>query len=396
MKSSNLAKPISAILTIVLVGAAEIRATDSLLPFQGRVSNAQGAPLPDGHHVIRFRISESPVDNTFKWPGELHRATVNGGLINLVLGTKTPLEGVDFSRQLFLEVTVDTGGKTDGSPNGIIDDADPPMLPRQSILPAVFAVEAQQSRSLKAGDGMLYDWSALFGVQSPATGTIPVSRISIDKGIPTSAIAKDNGLTADQLAANSVETSELRDSSVTAAKLSADVITPAGAVSAFIGDRAPTGWLLCDGSEVDRAGLYAKLAEVVGTRFGTAVDRLNKFKLPDFRGYFLRGVDGSADRDPDKAGRTPMATGGATGNAVGSVQGDAMQGHHHALYHETLVGVIGGTSGVLVRPSNLEAQNVSGPTKAVKEPTSNGAHGIPRVSSETRPTNAYVNYIIKY
>ena len=384
-----------------------------LLPFQGRLTDASGAPVADGAKVVQFKIYDAPTGGTAVWNGEVQKVTVNGGLVSTLLGSKTDLSAVDFNQALYLEITVDANADNQ------ITAADPPLLPRQSILPAVFAVEAQSARDSQKLGG--FNWNAVFDNGNPATGNIPANRVSFPAGaLPASVIAANNSIAANQLAPDSVDTSEIKDNAVTtskiaagsvttiglangaitAAKLSADVTTPAGAVVAYIGDTAPTGWLLCDGSEVNRVGTYANLAIVVGTRFGTAADPVNKFKLPDLRGYFLRGVDGAAGRDPDKTLRTFMATGGATGNAVGSVQGDAFQGHHHALYYRNdspgFSASGPGASGILILLQNQEANNTAGPTKAVKEPTTDGTHGPPRVSNETRPANAYVNYIIKY
>lgn len=137
----------------------------------------------------------------------------------------------------------------------------------------------------------------------------------------------------------------------------------------------PLGYLLCDGATVSRT-TYARLFDVVGTSFGEG-NGSTTFHLPDFRGRFLRGKDGGAGTDPEAAGRNPMAAGGATGNNVGSIQGDMFGSHGHALPS-------GGFTGA---GWALEALSRSGPSEA----STGGAGG-----SETRPKNAYVNYIIKY
>jgi microcystin-dependent protein len=164
-----------------------------------------------------------------------------------------------------------------------------------------------------------------------------------------------------------------------------DAIVPVGSVIAFAGTSAPTNYKICDGSSLSRSE-YAKLFSAIGTAHG-APDA-DSFNLPDYRGRFLRGVDGSAGNDPDKATRTAMATGGSTGNNVGSVQSDAFQGHWHNINRSDTLNA-GGT----------QIANGSGSVSAdtyVKNPVTDGVNGVPRTSSETRPKNAYVNYIIKY
>lgn len=61
-----------------------------------------------------------------------------------------------------------------------------------------------------------------------------------------------------------------------------------GIIAMYGGAVAPTGWLLCDGSTVNRV-TYAALFSAVGTAFG-AGDGSTTFKLPDLRGRSPLGV----------------------------------------------------------------------------------------------------------
>lgn len=161
-----------------------------------------------------------------------------------------------------------------------------------------------------------------------------------------------------------------------------DAIVPVGSVIAFAGGNAPENYLICDGRSLSRAE-YPRLFSSIGTAHGST--NADTFNLPDYRGRFLRGVDGAASNDPDSASRTAMATGGSTGNSVGSVQADQIASHRHvsAIRWDsptspftnggTFTGVLGGSIG-----SGVVA------TTALTGGT------------ETRPKNAYVNYIIKY
>jgi microcystin-dependent protein len=66
---------------------------------------------------------------------------------------------------------------------------------------------------------------------------------------------------------------------------------PPGTVIAFAGNHGPRGYLLCDGREVDVLN-YPDLFRAIGTIYGG--NGTSKFKLPDFRGMFLRGAGGNA------------------------------------------------------------------------------------------------------
>ncbi len=157
----------------------------------------------------------------------------------------------------------------------------------------------------------------------------------------------------------------------------APVSNPAGSILAFGGASAPAGYLLCNGLAVSRT-TYADLFASIGTAFGEG-DGTTTFNLPDFQGRFLRGVDNSAGLDPDKATRTAMAAGGNSGNNVGSVQSDELKSHSHPF-----------------RTANKgSASSYSGGSFH----HDNGAintHTASAGGTETRPKNAYVNYIIKY
>jgi microcystin-dependent protein len=168
-------------------------------------------------------------------------------------------------------------------------------------------------------------------------------------------------------------------------------LTPAGTIVAFGGTTAPAGWVMCDGASYSTGGQYANLFAAIGSAFGGSG---NNFNVPDFRGRFLRGHDGSADRDPDKASRTAMNLGGLTGNNVGSVQGDAFQGHWHQVSARSGSFASGSFFNLTNGYSNGSAPNGAGSGEA-RNIISDNVNGTPRVSSETRPVNAYVNYIIK-
>ncbi len=63
---------------------------------------------------------------------------------------------------------------------------------------------------------------------------------------------------------------------------------PPGCVMAYVANRSPTGWLICNGAAVSRY-VYWSLFEVIGTQFGEG-DGSTTFNIPDYRGAFLRGT----------------------------------------------------------------------------------------------------------
>ena len=153
-------------------------------------------------------------------------------------------------------------------------------------------------------------------------------------------------------------------------------MNPIGEVIMYAGSAAPYGYLVCNGAAVSRS-TYATLFALCGTAFGQG-NGTTTFNLPDLRGRFVRMTDGGSGLDPDAAGRTAMATGGATGNNIGSVQADAFEAHVHA--------VIPTNNGVGVVDAPNSFQNGTADPSFDTESTG---------GNETRPVNAYLNFIIK-
>lgn len=193
----------------------------------------------------------------------------------------------------------------------------------------------------------------------------------------------------------------------------AEVVPPVGTILAyggFVSEEVKTklgdaGWLYCDGQDVSPTK-YPELFKALNSGWGEGKTP-DAFKLPDLRGLFLRGVSDGSGHDPDASDRTAIQKGGNTQDKVGSLQMDAIQNHAHQL---------GGFSVQLIfpNPENLLAASayrhggngkeeslgfgglidVAGARSASTSMASTGA-APPRTSSETRPRNAAVNWIIR-
>ncbi|MFZ9937725.1 MAG: phage tail protein, partial [Luteolibacter sp.] len=226
-----------------------------------------------------------------------------------------------------------------------------------------------------------------------STGLSVIGRTDSTTGDPADIVAGTDGqvlrrsgtsvgfgtVGTDGIADNAVTTAKILNNSVSLDDLVATVqqaLCPPGTIVAYGGQTAPAGWLLCNGASYNRTS-YPALFTAISISFGSSSS--TTFNVPDFRGRFLRGRDGGAGRDPDRATRTAMAAGGATGDQVGSVQADEFKSHTHAL-----------TSQIWYMSEGNDASG--GYYDPVLENRASGATG----GSETRPINANVNYIIKY
>ncbi|MDR2351473.1 MAG: phage tail protein [Endomicrobium sp.] len=150
---------------------------------------------------------------------------------------------------------------------------------------------------------------------------------------------------------------------------------PVGTVITFAGNKVPNGYLPCDGGEYDVLA-YPDLFEAIGTIYGNA-SADNFFKLPDYRGMFLRGTGGNA---------APLGQpqNDAIRNIEGQFWGDSRrnQGYTAPSGAFSYADENGGTYG---------GRGEGGPCKY-----SFSAANIVPTANENRPVNRAVNFFIKY
>jgi len=148
-----------------------------------------------------------------------------------------------------------------------------------------------------------------------------------------------------------------------------------GEIVAWPHDDVPDGFLDCNGQSVN-AVTFSKLFAIIGYMYGGSGANFN---LPDLRGSFIRGTANGSGNDPDRLARTDRGD-GATGDLVGTKQGDTLQAHVHDLSG-------GGTDDDGgPRPPGGNSADTGSLNGAIK---STGG-------SETRPLNVNMNYIIRY
>lgn len=436
---------VSTLLTLALAGLAHA-AVPSLISYQGHVSNGTGteigSPTPV-NRTVTFRLwnHASATAAANRLYAESAVVSINNGSFSVLIGQGTHTgestvyasladAGVFNGNEIFLGITVD-----DGNPG----TTDVEISPRQRIVTTAFAFRARVAESVDSAaisSAMLAN-NSVTNVQI-VNAAVTTEKIGADQitsalianaAVGTSELA-DNAVTTEKIAADAVTSAKIADGSVGSAdlasgavttdKIGADQVTgakiangtintedlangsvdmaklvaavqqslcPVGTVIAYAGDTAPPGWLLCNGSSYQGgSATYAALFAVIGKRFGDDGQGGTFFNVPDFRGRFLRGRAAGSNLDPDRNSRTHMSTGGAVGDAVGSVQLDAFKSHSHPYANPGVTnghpdgGADRGAHGYWVGNTGLGLTGVSGVTGG----------------NETRPVNAYVNYIIKY
>ena len=365
------------VLSLSLTSVLAQQPSPRLIPYQARLTDQQGRPYTNGQFTLTFNLYPQAVGGTPFWTERHLKVGVINGMVNVFLGSIESLERTDFSTTRHLGITIDA----DDNPV----TADPEMVPRQMIIPAFWAKQADNS-TLLAGK----DWSAiLVSGNDPAIGHIRGDRLQ-EAGISTDRIAP-GAVTTDRLAPGAVRTASIGDGEVTLAKLAPglriDTVIPPGVIQAYGGTDIPGGWLLCDGRKLSSAQ-YPLLYRAISTNWGRGDQGVpgatNDFNLPGLQGYFLRGVSGSMARDPDRDTRTANHPGGNTGNRVGSVQEAQLESHTHTV-HGALAAGSGGVDRI------ISEDGLSRPSGGRFSWLTSAEGG-----SETRPMNAYVHYIIKY
>lgn len=163
--------------------------------------------------------------------------------------------------------------------------------------------------------------------------------------------------------------------------MSSTSIFPVGAVIAS-GANLSGGddWLPCDGRELPKLQ-YPELYDVLRDNYGGGP---TTFRLPDYRGAFLRGTAHGQSADPDASRRTG-APGVRGGDRTGTIQEFATQAPGNAFQASvahlpsTKWTTHGGTS-----------THFASETGAAARQLVNGGG-----DAETRPINVYVNHYIR-
>ena len=330
------------IITFNLVSFAFILAVDSyaqsvpnMVNYQGRLTDQSGAPLAAGTYTVQLRLWDSSTPagaNDLIW-GQQQTVTVQtNGVFNVLLG----------------------------SPGGT-----PITAPTPAVNDLTFAFSAT---------------NRYLGVTVAAENGVTVTG-------PTEILPRQQLLSVPYaIQAQQAQQAQVANSLITNLE---NALCPSGTIVAFGGNAVPNGWLMCNGSGVSRSA-YANLFATIGSAWGNG-DGSSTFNLPDLRGLFLRGVNSSRNdsfADPDDILlRTNIFVGGNIGNSVGSYQVDQFASHQHiSPWGETpsQYSPPWGTYGSsLLGSGNSDYDNTWGLTS-------------PTGGNETRPKNAYVNYIIKY
>ncbi len=148
-------KPLA--IAALLCGQSLIHAQEvpGLVNFQGKLAQADGTPLADGDYQMSFSIWDSPTGGAKVWgdqvfggigsgDGHANAVTVSNGRFNVILGpvdtSGMALVAALGGAERYMQIQVDSS---------------PPILPRQRMLSAPFAIRSQSAEMLTSEVGTL-------------------------------------------------------------------------------------------------------------------------------------------------------------------------------------------------------------------------------------------------
>jgi hypothetical protein len=145
-----------------------------------------------------------------------------------------------------------------------------------------------------------------------------------------------------------------------------------------------TGWIVCVGGDVKKI-IFPTLFQTIGFLYGTGTND-DEFRIPDYSGYFFRGIalDNKIDKGFNERKTNPANGSKGTNNGVGSIQDFMVQKHEHKYVNNS------GTTSAFC--CEIPAQGVS--KEVYTDPNIYSPEQQLLSGNETRPVNIYVNYLI--
>jgi len=194
-----------------------------------------------------------------------------------------------------------------------------------------------------------------------------------------------NAVTSAKISAGAVLTAGIGDGQVTTAKLASGITTITGEIRMWATGTAPTGWQLCDGTQLNRTSESALFA-VIGTTFGVG-NGSTTFHVPNFQGRLPIGVGTSS-----ATGATAWALAEAGGEETHTLTTAEMPAHSHAELFNTGSG--SNNSGDYPFGRDDSGQNVRGDSTNDNSAVSNQNTGGGNAHNNMSPVMG-INFIIK-
>jgi phage-related tail fiber protein len=194
-------------------------------------------------------------------------------------------------------------------------------------------------------------------------------------------LISDDGIQSYRVTSAQMREFILAANAVTRDKIAATERLPRGTILPFAGTTAPTGYLKCDGSAINRS-TYTDLFAIIGESYGPG-NGSTTFNLPDLRGVFLRGLDEGRGLDPSRG--------------IGTFQGDAIRnitGNFNS-FRSAWSALAGGAFAPDGTNGNYNFVGTSSQTENSRRFNFDASRVVP-TDNENRPANVTVTHIIKF
>src|SRR5688572_17674755 len=147
---------------------------------------------------------------------------------------------------------------------------------------------------------------------------------------------------------------------------------PVGSIMPYAGPSAPRGWVLCDGSQLNRV-TYKALFDIIGTTYGVG-DGSTTFNIPDLRQRF-------------PLGKAAAGTGSALGDTGGDIDHTHSVGDHTHTISSAGAHDHGGATGTDGDHDHTVSGTTSGPSDSFNPDANND--GITATSSSDGHTHDF-------
>jgi len=175
-KSLWVATFVMLILGMVWALPANSAENSRLIPFQGRLTDTEGAAL-NGVYRITFAIYDAPTGGVDSWTEFHESVSVINGQLNVLLGSMTNLDDPDGNGDPSDAVLFDASSGPRFLGIKVGEDTNQEMIPRQQLVPAFHARTADQATEANNADTLDGHDSSYF-----ASSLVPSGLISMWSG----------------------------------------------------------------------------------------------------------------------------------------------------------------------------------------------------------------------
>ncbi len=306
---------ISALMISAMISTGALATVPDLIPVQGVLADSADAPV-DALTDLTFTLYDGEASSTVLWTDTFVDVDVVEGFFTVYLGDNTALDfgSLITNAEVWVGITVESDPEMDRFQLATVPFAIEAQVSQQvgSLTEANINSNFVSSSSPAAGvtAAQISNWDTAYGwgdhsglyaplvhnhddlyyteteMQTSGSAELHWNNLT---NVPAGFADGVDNFEADTNAATICAAGQYLNGSGSCETIPSQ--TPAGSITMFAGNVAPSGYSICDGSEVSRA-TYSDLFTAIGTAYG-AGDGSTTFNLPDLRGRVPVGMNGT-------------------------------------------------------------------------------------------------------